>query len=558
MKIVLYISFIICFTCAIAQKPVVQLKVSNIQPMVGELITIQMTSNLGSVFEVKFPTAFTSREEVNGMRQEYINGRSNTVYYQTLSGFFVTSGNYILGPVYVKGRTKKVKSNKVEISVSTDKKEGELKGKKNAPQANKPPVFAQTECSSLQIYRGQSVSLKSKVYSKKEFTGIRHYEAYTIVGKHEAYELKAPKELDWLKVNLDGQAYLKLQFEEKVIFPNELGELSISPFEMILTGYGSYMVRSKANTIEVVDLPAKGQPYDFSGLVGRFEVNTTLSDSIAKTQDIVSLTIEIDGIGNLQHAMVPEIKLPKQLELYSDPIITKNYKIGVDGFKGNVIFTYPIRVLEQVSSVIEPISISYFDLDSNQYITVNGMEIVLNPSGLNDSIIEGSKKDPSEYVKSKPMGSPSIIKEESNINFLMFLGGASVLLFLFFFYRRKWKSDAINHTAYHVPKLSTVQKQIKSAVDPLIEESESLPKMEHCLFTLCSFLLSQDSLKLSRNEIYLFLSKQISQEQIDDIRSLFTSIDEKRYAQGLSQSSFTQFQLSFKERVLTILKLASN
>ena len=92
----------------------------------------------------------------------------------------------------------------------------------------------------------------------------------------------------------------------------------------------------------------------------------------------------------------------------------------------------------------------------------------------------------------------------------------------------------------------------------LIEESESLPKMEHCLFTLCSFLLSQDSLKLSRNEIYLFLSKQISQEQIDDIRSLFTSIDEKRYAQGLSQSSFTQFQLSFKERVLTILKLASN
>ena len=87
MKIVLYISFIICFTCAIAQKPVVQLKVSNIQPMVGELITIQMTSNLGSVFEVKFPTAFTSREEVNGMRQEYINGRSNTVYYQTLSGY---------------------------------------------------------------------------------------------------------------------------------------------------------------------------------------------------------------------------------------------------------------------------------------------------------------------------------------------------------------------------------------------------------------------------------------------------------------------------------------
>ncbi len=44
---------------------------------------IQMTSNLGSVFEVKFPTAFTSREEVNGMRQEYINGRSNAARYKS-------------------------------------------------------------------------------------------------------------------------------------------------------------------------------------------------------------------------------------------------------------------------------------------------------------------------------------------------------------------------------------------------------------------------------------------------------------------------------------------
>ena len=558
MKITLYISFVICFTCALAQNPVVQLKVLNLQPKVGELITIEMTSNMGSDFNIKLPAAFKNRGKANGINQENINGNSNTVYYQVLSGYFITSGEYVLGPVYVKGRSKTISSNKVKVSVSTDKNERKSKINTNSLEPLNPPIFAETACSSVEIYRGQSVSLKSKVYSKKEFTGIRHYEAYSIEGKHEVYEAQIPKDLDWQRVALDGQQYLMLQFEEKVIFPNELGAILISPFEMILTGNGSYKLRSESNTIKVLDLPKQGQPTNFSGLVGSFKVKAALSDSIASANDIVSLTIEIDGIGNLQHAVAPEIELPNQLELYSDPITTNNYKISDSGFKGNVIFTYPVRVLDEKRIEIAPISISFFEPKKGTYTTVKASKLLLNSSVLQNSIIEKSTVEPSNLVKPKQVSSKSILKVESNLIYrvLLVLSFGAALLFLFLLFRRKRAKKVIPEIAYKVPNLSMIQKQIDSVIDPLIPEAEALSKMEDCLFTLCSFLLSQDSLRLSRNEIYLFLSNQISQEQINDIRSLFTSIDAKRYAVDLSEYTFLEFKESFKERVLNILKAA--
>ena len=205
---------------------------------------------------------------------------------------------------------------------------------------------------------------------------------------------------------------------------------------------------------------------------------------------------------------------------------------------------------------IAPISISFFEPKKGTYTTVNASKLLLNSSVLQNSIIEKSTVEPSNLVKPKQVSSKSNLKVESNLIYrvLLVLSCVAALLFLFLLFRRKRAKKVIPEIVYKVPKLSMIQKQIDSVIDPLIPEAEALSKMEDCLFTLCSFLLSQDSLRLSRNEIYLFLSNQISQEQINDIRSLFTSIDAKRYAVDLSESTFPEFKERFKERVLNILK----
>ena len=225
MRFLLYISIVFCVSFTWSQSAYVLLEVSNLQPKVGEYITVQMSSNEGSNFDMNFPDEFQSGMNVmSGMRQEYINGRSNTVYYQSLSGFFMEPGSYVFGPVMVKTNKKSYKSNKLRVVVKGDRETSKEQKKSTRPKSTKkPPIFAETRLSKSKIYRGEPIYLQSSVFSKKEFSSIRNYNPYKIDAKHDAFKINASKELDWVSVAIEGQEYLKLQFEENVVFINEPG-----------------------------------------------------------------------------------------------------------------------------------------------------------------------------------------------------------------------------------------------------------------------------------------------------------------------------------------------
>ena len=560
MRFLLYISIVFCVSFTWSQSAYVLLEVSNLQPKVGEYITVQMSSNEGSNFDMNFPDEFQSGMNVmSGMRQEYINGRSNTVYYQSLSGFFMEPGSYVFGPVMVKTNKKSYKSNKLRVVVKGDRETSKEQKKSTRPKSTKkPPIFAETWLSKSKIYRGEPIYLQSSVFSKKEFSSIRNYNPYKIDAKHDAFKINASKELDWVSVAIEGQEYLKLQFEENVVFINEPGEVTINPFEMLLAGYGSYAVKSEVKQIDVLDLPEENQPLSFSGLVGDFRLKVSLSDSNVKASDIVSLAVEISGNGNFHQMSMPSLKLPKTLELYSDAITTENYRITKSGFKGNIIYTYPIRVLKKKYIDIEPVEISFFDPKKKSYQVMRSTNLVLNTQ------LKDKKSKKNQNIPKKPDSTQ--LENESNttttsknpfwrnsyaLSFLFLL----LLLAIFFFWKRKkWLATNKNVVReYLPPQLSQVENALADAIDPSKKLVESIALMEQCLFTYCSYVLSQDSIRLSRNEIYVLLSNHISSEKVEAIRNLFTVLDAYRYSNENQTLSFEEFRVSFDQQVSSFL-----
>ena len=560
MRFLLYISIAFCVSFTWSQKAYVLLEVSNLQPKVGEYITVQMSSNVGSNFDMNFPDEFQSGMNVmSGMRQEYINGRSNTVYYQSLSGFFMESGSYVFGPVMVKTNKKSYKSNKLRVVVKGDRETSKEQKKSTRPKSTKkPPIFAETRLSKSKIYRGEPIYLQSSVFSKKEFSSIRNYNPYKIDAKHDAFKINASKELDWVSVAIEGQEYLKLQFEENVVFINEPGVVTINPFEMLLAGYGSYAVKSEVKQIDVLDLPEENQPLSFSGLVGDFRLKVSLSDSNVKASDIVSLAVEISGNGNFHQMSMPLLKLPKTLELYSDAITTENYRITKSGFKGNIIYTYPIRVLKKKYIDIEPVEISFFDPKKKSYQVMRSTNLVLNTQ------LKDKKSKKNQNILKKPVSTQ--LENESNttttsknpfwrnsyaLSFLFLL----LLLAIFFFWKRKkWLATNKNLVRVYIPpQLSQVENALADAIDPSKKLVESIALMEQCLFTYCSYVLSQDSIRLSRNEIYVLLSNHISSEKVESIRNLYTVLDAYRYSNENQTLFFEEFRVSFDQQVSSFL-----
>ena len=128
-----------------------------------------------------------------------------------------------------------------------------------------------------------------------------------------------------------------------------------------------------------------------------------------------------------------------------------------------------------------------------------------------------------------------------------------VLLFLFR-KRKKWFGNKhMQEQAFKAPKLNNVQDALEAAIAPSTSVIESISLMEQCLFTYCSYILSQDSIRLSRNEIYVLLSNHIGSEKIAEIRHLFTVLDAYRYSKGTDSLSFDGLKDSFKKQVLALL-----
>ena len=554
MKVLLYISFFFWISWSLSQSPSVLLEVSNLQPKVGEYITVQMSSNIGSNFELNFPDEFQSGMNVmSGMRQNIVNGSSSTIYHQTLTGFFMEPGSYTFGPVKVRSKKKSYTSNKLRVLVKGTNQTQKKQEKIISPRTKRPAIFAETKPSKFKIYRGEAVYLQSSIFSKKEFSSIRNYNPYKIEVKYDEFKMNASKELDWIRVAIEGQEYLKLQFEENVIFLNEPGEATIQPFEMVLAGYGSYAVRSEAKKIEVLDLPRERQPLNFSGLVGDFQLKVSLSDSNANANDIVSLAIEINGRGNLHQMRMPELVLPNSLELYSDPITTDSYRLTKSGFKGNIIYTYPIRVLKDGYISISPVELSFFNPKNEGYKVLKSQNLELNTSGKitkSNPYLEALQKE----VETESKAVFKNLKPSNEVfwpnSYLLCCLGVLLLLFLFLFRnKKKWFGPKhIKEQGFKPPKLNDVKNALEVAIEPS-DAIESIALMEQCLFMYCSYVLSQDSIRLSRNEIYVLLSNHIDSENIEEIRHLFTVMDAYRYSKDTDSLSFEALRDSFKKQV---------
>ncbi len=128
--------------------------------------------------------------------------------------------------------------------------------------------------------------------------------------------------------------------------------------------YKKVVIPSNAPVIKVKELPAEGRPHDFSGYVGRYELNANAEPLEVNVGDPVTLTISISGPEFLEHVNAPDLNRQKAL--------AENFRIPSEMASGVVsgnekIFTQTIRPMNSGVREIPSIEIPYFDTSLKKY-----------------------------------------------------------------------------------------------------------------------------------------------------------------------------------------------
>ncbi|HEX7415180.1 MAG TPA: BatD family protein, partial [Bacteroidia bacterium] len=127
-------------------------------------------------------------------------------------------------------------------------------------------------------------------------------------------------------------------------------------------------IKSKPVSVDVIALPEKGKPENFTGAVGNFSFNAKINHDKIKANESINLKLTISGRGNINLASMPKINFPEGFETYEPKVNESINTVG--GVSGTKTYEYLVIPRKQGQFVLKDINFSYFDVDKKQYITL--------------------------------------------------------------------------------------------------------------------------------------------------------------------------------------------
>ena len=146
-------------------------------------------------------------------------------------------------------------------------------------------------------------------------------------------------------------------------------------------------------TVKIKSLPAQGRPADFSGAVGQFDMTAEAPVKNGTTGDPLALKINITGHGNFDRVTTNGLTSSSDWKTYKpNGKFTPDDSAGIEGTK---TFEQSIVPTKPGAQEIPALSFSYFDPDTQRYVTKTTAPIAVD-------ISQGSATTPAAPPTSAP------------------------------------------------------------------------------------------------------------------------------------------------------------
>lgn len=340
----------------------------------------------------------------------FVNGKRTSSFTQTYTYTLMPQreGTFTLAPATITADGATHRSNGVKITVlPADQTSAQTQAPSSSPkgessishgegQGEASNIFVRTIVSKTRVHEQEALQLTYKLYfagvDVAQLTNNTKLPEFTGFLKQEIERGEIQTELE----HYNGRNYQTAVLYQTLLYPQHAGDIKIDPatFEAVLRVqtraqvrsifddfFGSYTNVTKpltaaGATIHVTSLPS-GKPQGFSGGVGRFTLNSSISGTELTTNDAVTVKIDIAGTGNMKLLKTPSIDWPEGFEEY-DPKVTNNYKTTTSGVSGTKTIEYLAIPRAAGDYTVPALTFSYFDTESDSYKTLSTPEYTLH------------------------------------------------------------------------------------------------------------------------------------------------------------------------------------
>lgn len=365
---------------------------------------------------------------------------------------------------------------------------------------------------------------------------------------------------------INGRVLVTVDWQQYVIYPQKAGKLQIpgmklmgyiredlpyDPFDPFSAGYREVPKQLMTPVVDIQVDELADKPADYSGGVGRFNISAQLDKAEVKENTPVTISVKVSGRGNLNMLKEPTLIFPRGFDTY-DTKQAEDFQLTSEGLNGSVNYEFVAVPQRKGSFVIPPAKLTYFDLDSRSYKTVQTDSFhleVLKGDGSSTAVRDYSVLDENSTGDIHPIktGLAKTTQSHSFFASSLYFGIMAVLFLLFVALyivlrqRANGQTDVVKTKGKRANKVA-VRKLRKAA--KLMREQKSGEFYDETLRALWGYVgdkLNIPVSQLSRENISQRLQERGVDEQIT--ARFLEAIDEcefVRYAPGDPQGNMNK------------------
>ena len=336
-------------------------------------------------------------------RFEMNNFKMSSSLTYTYSVLPQQAGEFDIPAVEVRVGDKTLKTNPLRISVAEASAMQPPQGLPNAPSPQMPPTGGQAPRSNGLPYFGELVLSKKKAFVGEVIPAeFRYYFNSSIGGEvgdrpnlvGEGFTVQKLANVPKREQIVNGENYIVFAFQT-AITPAKSGPLEIPPAKLearlqlpgsapagfddffrqfggiappgMFTNMQEVGIETSSTALEISPLPKQGRPDDFSGAIGKFKMEASVSPKKAGPGDPVTLRVVISGQGNFEAMGAPALVDDEDWRSY--PPSEKFQSSDSISYSGEKAYEF-LLVARTDQQQTPGIRFSYLDPDSGKYETL--------------------------------------------------------------------------------------------------------------------------------------------------------------------------------------------
>ena len=342
------------------------------------------------------PPSFTNFQVVSGPQQSvsrsWINGVRS--FSKTYTYFLtpITKGKITLGQaeITIEGEVYKTLPVEIEVTEAVEKPNDP----NNIDYITDENIRLVAEISDANPYLNEGITVVYKLYFRNpiSITDVQEMESPSF-GDFWSQMINIGRVQVNPRGNYNGEQFNEVVWRKVVLYPQKTGPLEIEPLTLNLSlsvptnqrdlfgrqipVQSQKVITTGKKRINVKTLPLTDQTAEFSGAVGQFDFDVIIDKSALKASESFQVKVKVNGNGNLKLFNLPQINVPKTLEVY-EPEHQEEVKVTLSGMQGSVEDVYTIVPQFQGKYPIPAVQFSYFDPKSATYKTLRSQDLLVD------------------------------------------------------------------------------------------------------------------------------------------------------------------------------------